>query len=196
MDDSRSTDDRILTAFLQLAYEQGLEGVSTRELAKKAGVNPATLFRRFSGGKHDIILEAVRRLSPAPALTQANPGINPDRAGEGLVASLLFLAELVKGIRFGWLEGLQNPEVRSELSTILVAAYEYLRRALAQAGPALRPEVDHHAAVLGLLGMLIVSRRLGIALDEAEPVTEDRRPLFTAAVRPLLLTPGELDTCN
>lgn len=191
MDGTRSTDDQILSAFLRLAAERGLDGVTTRDLASEAGVNPVTLFRRF-GDKTTIALEAIRRYSPAPKLQNLDPGVDPKHAAEGLVASLLFLIDLtmahrrVPWVRFGMMQASQLPEVQAEIGAIIKTVYDYLRRALSQAAPALRPEVDHHVTALQLLGLMKVARRMGQSGDAREPQPEDWRALFQAAIRPLL----------
>lgn len=190
MDATRNTEDLILSAFLRLAAERGVEGVTTREVAAAAGVNPVTLFRRF-GDKQTIALEAIRRFSPAPTLREQDPGVNPADALPGLTACLLFLAELMQQqtgwSRLCWLHSSGDPAVQAEMQAVPEAAYAYLRRALAQAGPALRPEVDHHATALQWMGLLLLARAMvpgGCSAGAPSPAQS--RPLFEAAVRPLL----------
>lgn len=189
MDDTRDTEDRILSAFLRLVAEGGLDGVTTREIATEAGVNPVTLFRRF-GDKTTIALEAIRRFSPAPKLLNRDPAVDPENAIEGLVACLLFLADLMEEhppwLRLGVLQASRIPEVQAELAAIPEAIYDYLRRTLAQVSPALRPEVDHHATALQWMGMLMAAKRLRGYRGGQEQQPEDWRALFQAAIRPLL----------
>src|SRR5260370_21776233 len=59
--------DRILRAFLQLAGQRGLDGTTTRELARVAGVNEVTIFRRF-GDKQGLARAALARFDPAPLI--------------------------------------------------------------------------------------------------------------------------------
>ncbi|MFZ5825550.1 MAG: TetR/AcrR family transcriptional regulator [Bacillota bacterium] len=191
MDGTRNTDDQILAAFLRLTAERGPDAVTTREIAQEAGVNPVTLFRRF-GDKATIVVEAIRRYSPAARLESADPGVDPENAAEGLVACLLFLTELVQehrkvpGLPLAKMEFANLPEVRAEMKKIAEAIYGYLRRALAQAAPALRPEVDHHVTILQLIGLLRTARQFGELGVAGEPQGQEWRPLFEAAVRPLL----------
>lgn len=191
VDRTRDTDDRILSAFLRLAVQRGLDGVTTREVAAEAGVNPVTLFRRF-GDKNTIAVEAIRRYSPAEELRNRDPGVDPHNAADGLVECLIFVDELmlerrrVPWLRFGARQMSLLPEVRVQLNGIVQAVYGYLRRALAQAAPALRPEVDHHATALLLLGLVKAARQMAEFTDAPEPLPEDRRDLFRAAIRPLL----------
>jgi AcrR family transcriptional regulator len=191
MDQTRDTDDRILSAFLRLAAERGLEGVTTREVAAEAGVNPVTLFRRF-GDKTTMAVEAIRRYSPVGRLQNRDPGVDPDHAAAGLVDCLLFLTDLtleprrIPWLRFNVKQMSQLPEVRAELGAIMQGVYGYLRRALDQAAPALRPEVDHHVTALQLIGLLKVARQMDEFRDAQEPQPEDWRTLFQTAMRPLL----------
>lgn len=191
MDGTRNTDDQILSAFLRLAAERGVDAVTTREVAQEAGVNPVTLFRRF-GDKSTIIVEAIRRYSPVDRLQSQDPGVNPENAAEGLVSCLLFLTQLtvesrrVPWLRFGLTQISQSHEVRDEVGHIMEAVYGFLRRALAQAGPALRPEVDHHATALQFMGLSSMARRMAELHETHELPPEEWRALFAAAVRPLL----------
>lgn len=191
MDQTTDTDDRILSAFLRLAAERGVDGVTTREIAAEAGVNPVTLFRRF-GDKTTIAVEAIRRYSPAKQLQNRDPGVDPEHAADGLVDCLLFLAELtlerrrIPWLRFGVKQMSQLPEVRAQLGAMVQEIYSYVRRALAQAAPALRPEVDHHVTALQLIGLIKTARQMDEFQDAPDPQPEDWRSLFQAAIRPLL----------
>ncbi len=164
MEETRNTDDRILSAFLRLTAERGLDGVTTREIAQEAGVNPVTLSRRF-GDKASIAVEAIRRYSPVARLKSQDPAVRPEHAAEDLVECLLFLTDValehhrVPWLRLAMLQSSEVPEVRSEMQAILQALYGYLRRALEQAAPALRPEVDHHVTALQWMGLLRVAGR-------------------------------------
>ena len=191
MDQTQTTDDRILSAFLRLAAERGMDGVTTREIAAEAGVNPVTLFRRF-GDKTTIALEAIRRYSPAARLQNRDPGVEPDHALDGLVDAMLFLADLtlehrrMPWLRFGMKQMSQVPEVRAEIGAIVQEIYGFMRRTLAQAAPALRPEVDHHVTAMMLIGLAKVARRMDESLDAQELGQEEWRTLFRTAIRPLL----------
>jgi AcrR family transcriptional regulator len=189
MQQTQDTDERILTAFLRLAAEQGLDGVTTRELAAEAGVNPVTLFRRF-GDKTTLAVAAIRRYSPAPKLQGLDPGIDPAHAAEGLVEALLLLVDLTaQPRRTPWLRLAvrrmsQVPSVHAEIEAVIQSVYGFVRRALDQAGPALRPEVDHHVTALQLIGLIRVAER--VTSEDSEPSSDQWRALFQAAIRPLL----------
>ncbi|MGR5897480.1 TetR/AcrR family transcriptional regulator [Bacillus cereus] len=46
-----STKDRIIKATVELVNEKGYKGATTKEIAKRAGVNEVTLFRHFGNKK-------------------------------------------------------------------------------------------------------------------------------------------------
>jgi AcrR family transcriptional regulator len=154
--------DRILASFLTLAAERGMAQVTTREIAHAAGVNEVTLFRHF-GDKATLALEAVRQSSPAAQIDDYQPAIDtssPDRIIEGL---LLCLGELRNHLsrrpellQFGLGEAARYPELLGELRKTPAAARRMLTRALLQASPRLRADVDIDAEVLGLLGTLLL----------------------------------------
>jgi AcrR family transcriptional regulator len=56
--DAQDNRDRVLEAARELFAESGL-GVTMRQVARRAGVGPATLYRRFPT-KQDLVLEAFR----------------------------------------------------------------------------------------------------------------------------------------
>jgi len=88
--------ERILDAALQEAAAQGTAGLTTEGVARRAGVNRVTVYRRF--GDRDALLAALairegHRM--AATLTQATADIdNPDdRFVEGFVAALQIARE-------------------------------------------------------------------------------------------------------
>jgi AcrR family transcriptional regulator len=157
-----SARDRILGGFLALAAERGIAQVTTKEIARAAGVNEVTLFRHF-GDKATLALEAVRQSSPAAQIDAYQPAIDttsPERAIEGLLRCLgelrNHLSRRPELLQFGLGEAARYPELLDELSKIPAAARRMLTRALLQAGPRLRTDVDIDAEVLGLLGTLLL----------------------------------------
>lgn len=61
------TAERILDSAIELIKEKGYKGATTKDIAKKAGVNEVTIFRHF-GNKKGIMEAAVKRASYAPLL--------------------------------------------------------------------------------------------------------------------------------
>src|SRR3954451_9211881 len=78
--------EAILRAAVELVAEVGYDRMTVESLAARAGVSKPTIYRRWPGGKKDIIVEAIRvRHADADAL--------PDRGS--LRSDLLALLALM-----------------------------------------------------------------------------------------------------
>lgn len=111
------TQTKIIDATMDLIVEKGYSGTTTKNIAKLAGVNECTIFRRFEG-KKEIILAAL-------SLPKWNPGLSEEDfvyAGnpeEDLVSfAKIYMAkvtpQMVKisiGLRSAELEGAALPEI-------------------------------------------------------------------------------------
>lgn len=69
----RVTDRAVFDAFLEVIAEQGYERATTRAIADAAGINEATLFRRFTS-KENLLRQAVRSNFAGFALDIDTPG--------------------------------------------------------------------------------------------------------------------------
>lgn len=67
MDD---TSLRILNCTMRLVMEKGYSSMTTKDIAKKAGVNESTIFRKFRG-KKDIVIQAMK-------LPEWHPDLKPE----------------------------------------------------------------------------------------------------------------------
>lgn len=109
-DESRA---RIVEAAGQLFADRGFDGVSVRELAKRAGVNAAAINYHF-GGKEGLYHAVLRKLiddtAPmfAPMIRQLREGVadaNGDRAALARLAAALvrgLLSNILSGANFRW----------------------------------------------------------------------------------------------
>lgn len=184
--------ERILTAFLQVANERGLDAATTRVVAQVAGVNEVTLFRQF-GDKASLALAAVRHFSPADTFLAQEPNVDastPERAAGGLLACLRLCREQVRThpelIVFGVGEARRLPEVSAEIARIPHAALGFLGRALEQAAPMLRPEVDLRATKLQWLALLFHLPLLAARGVLEVPRDSEVDELLAAVVRPVI----------
>jgi len=139
-----------------------MAAVTTRDVARVAGVNEVTIFRHF-GDKTSLAREAVRRYQPAAQLDAYDPAIDastPRRTLAGLVRCLrelhARLHEHPELLQFGLGEATRYPDLLDELRKTPEAARRLLTRAFEQAAAQLRQDVDIDAEVLGLLGMLLL----------------------------------------
>ena len=64
-----STDEKLLSAAIELMAEKGYDGTTTREIAALAGVNEVTLFRHF-GSKQKLLEAAFDRYHYADEMTK------------------------------------------------------------------------------------------------------------------------------
>lgn len=78
---SRVTDQAVYDAALEVIAEQGYERATTRAIADAAGINEATLFRRFVS-KQNLLREAVRG-------NFAGFSLDLDAPGDDVAADLL-----------------------------------------------------------------------------------------------------------
>jgi len=190
---SEETRDKILRAFLALAAERGMAGITTRDIAAAAGVNEVTLFRHF-GDKASLARAAVRRFDPAAALDAYDPAIDastPQAAMAGLLRCLSQLqsqlADHPELLQFGLGEAARYPELLEDLQEIPAAARRTLTRAFEQAAGQLRPEVSIDAEVIGLLGMLLMLATWR-SRHWADLSDQQITGLLTARLRPLFRT--------
>jgi len=92
--------DAVLTAALDVLAEAGYERLSMEEVARRAGVGKAALYRRWSG-KLDMVLDALTRLSAPPEQIQA--------------ASLADAVEQLLGQAVAWLTDARTRAVLPDL---------------------------------------------------------------------------------
>lgn len=184
-----ATRERILRAFLRVVAEHGLDRTTTRAIAEEAGVNEVTLFRHF-GDKAGMAVAAIREFSPAADLNSKDPAIDastPGRAGDGLLAALQYCRAIVHNrpelLSFGIAESRRMPEIAREIAEAPKAVMGFLERALKQAAPALRPEIDPRVVTLQWVGM-IVHTSLMLKQQIMPPLSEQEwNLLLTASVR-------------
>jgi AcrR family transcriptional regulator len=187
-----ATRERILVAFLQVANERGLDGATTRAVAEAAGVNEVTLFRHFRD-KAGLALAAVRHFSPAERLRSRAPAIDassPARAAAGLAACLRYCNDGIQArpelVEFGVGEARRMPEVAAEMAVIPRVVMDFLGRALAEAAPSLRPEIDPRTTVLQWMGLLVETRLLAARGAMRELSREEWDQVLEAAVRAVI----------
>lgn len=183
--------ERILDAFRRLVVERGLDATTTRAVAEEAGVNEVTIFRQFKD-KATLARSAFHAADTVDAM-QAYPlaidASSPGSAQKGLVDCLRFLKrgiqENIVQVQFGLGEYYHFPELREEIRGSAMGAEQFVRQAVEQAAPMLRPEVDLRAAELSLFGMVftttLLEARGWIELDD-----EEWERLIEGAVRPLV----------
>jgi AcrR family transcriptional regulator len=179
MRSSEDTNTRILDAALQLFYEHGYKGTTTRAIAERAGVNEVTVFRNL-GSKHGIFIAVIKReadvrdeLDGFDLVPTGDLVDDLTRVGTRITREMVSRAKLVKIIM---VEAATDPEVWESIHetpfAILAKITGYFEEAKERGY--LRREVDPHVAAIGffsfffrtLIANAFLGRDVFIEMDE------------------------------
>jgi AcrR family transcriptional regulator len=175
---SERADRAIIDAALSLFAEHGVEGLCIEEVAARAGVGKATIYRRWPG-KEDLLLDALA------ALKTPLPELRGESARADLVALLDAMAADYADPRrarsFALLlgEGAKFPRLMSRyLETVAEPRREVMRGVLRRgvATGELRPDTDIEVALFMLTGAVLARGKHqpeGIAEGFAERVVDE-----------------------
>jgi AcrR family transcriptional regulator len=151
----------MLDAALEAAAERGVEGVTCEDVAARAGVGKATLYRRWSG-KEDMLIAAFASLkSPLPS-----PGGVSVR--EDLIAMLDVMAKDADDPRYAQQfallhgEGERYPRLLARYKEQVVEPRRDLIRGVLRRGIStgeLRPDTDVEVALLALTGAVMAREK-------------------------------------
>lgn len=160
---------RVLDAAAEAFAEHGAD-VSVDEIARRAGVGHATVFRRFP--TKDALIEAVVLKSVSELVAAAEAALEEPDAGEAFRHFVWRAAELQSRDR-ALFEGLGRCVATPEVGELQVAVAKVVARA--QEAGAVRRDVD--AADLGpLLGSVIHAAPPGLWRRYVEVVLDGLRP--------------------
>jgi AcrR family transcriptional regulator len=158
---SEHAEQAIIEATLDLFAEQGIDGVCVEEVAARAGVGKATIYRRWSG-KEELLLAAFGSLkSPFP-----KPGGVSVR--DDLVAILKVMcadkADPRKARRYALLlgEGEKYPRLIARYKETVVEPRHDVMRAVIRRGiqtGELRADTDVEIALLTLTGIVLAKEK-------------------------------------
>ena len=175
---SEQADQAIIDAALSLFAESGPEGLCIEQVAARAGVGKATIYRRWPG-KEDLLLDAIAALKvplPEPAGRSAR---------EDLVTLLGAMcqetADPRRARQFALLlgEGAKYPRLMARyVETVLEPRREVIREVLRQgiASGELRPGLDVDAALFMLIGAVVARRgheQHAVPPDYAERIVDE-----------------------
>lgn len=121
----RSRDDVIISATLELLGEKGYHGLTMTDVAARAGVSKATLYRRWTA-KADVVADAVATL---------NPMVPPQYPGTSLRDDLLALMEQVGNCD-------DSPEIVTATMEMARLHPDLYRTLTARLGTFVRAELD------------------------------------------------------
>src|ERR1700733_100496 len=154
---SEQAEQAILEATIEAVGDRGIDGVSCEDVAARAGVGKATLYRRWPG-KEDLLIAAFA------ALKRPLPQPRGESVRDDLIAMLEVVAADADDPRYAQHYALLHAE--GERYPRLVALYkervmeprrEAMRSVLRRgaASGELRPDIDLEVAVLALTGAVI-----------------------------------------
>jgi AcrR family transcriptional regulator len=154
---SERAEQAILDATLEAVGECGIDGVRCEDVAARAGVGKATLYRRWPG-KEDLLIAAFASLkSPLP-----------EPRGESVREDLVAMLEVMVADsddpryaqQFALLhgEGQRYPRLMARYKELVVEPRRELVRSVLRRGVAtgeLRPDTDIEVAMLALMGTVL-----------------------------------------
>lgn len=153
MTSEKDTRNRILDAALELMYERGYDGTTTRAIAASADVNEVTLFRHF-GSKRNLLMAVIdRETEVAEEVKDAQFAFSGDleadlrMAGERMAHEMVARAKLVKIIM---MEASKDPEIWEHVSKTPFQIIGHITRyfEMSKARGRMR-DVDPHLAAIG-----------------------------------------------
>ena len=175
---SEQADRAIIEAALDLFAEHGVEGLCMEDVAARAGVGKATIYRRWPG-KEDLLLDALT------ALKTPLPEPRGESARDDLVALLAAMAadyaDPRRARQFALLlgEGAKFPRLLSRYTgTVLEPRREVIRSVLRRgvAAGELRPDTDVEVALYMLTGAVVARGKhdpQAVSADYAERVVDE-----------------------
>jgi AcrR family transcriptional regulator len=171
---SERAEQAILDATLDAVAENGVDGVRLEDVAARAGVGKATLYRRWPG-KEELLIAALAALkSPLPAPRGSS-------AREDLLAMLDVMVsdndDPRRARQFAMLhgEGEHYPKLIARYKETVVEPRREAVRAVLRRGVAageLRPDTDVEVAMLALIGAVMARGKHGWCKTESKNFAE------------------------
>jgi AcrR family transcriptional regulator len=131
MTTERSTRDRIIDAALELMFERGYDGTTTRAIAEGADVNEVTLFRQF-GSKRNLLMAVIdRETDVAEEIADTQFAFTGDLRGDLRMAGNRMsreMAERAKLVKIIMMEAGKDPEVWEHVSKTPFMVIGYVTR--------------------------------------------------------------------
>jgi AcrR family transcriptional regulator len=127
----RSARDRIIDAALELMFERGYDGTTTRTIAERADVNEVTLFRQF-GTKRNLLMAVIdRETDIAEEVTDTQFAFTGDLEKDLRMAGMRMSREMVergKLVKIIMMEATKDPEVWEHVSKTPFMVIGYVTR--------------------------------------------------------------------
>ena len=177
---SKDTRGRILAAAREAFAERGYEGASIRDIAARAGVDPA-LVHHYFGAKQRLFLAASEfPVDPAELVPRMLAGPR-ETMGERVVASIVGLWDLpaTRPLLTGIIRSAATDPVAADMARRLLAEGPFL--ALARAVDLPDAEVRASLAGTQLMGLAMARYLIGL-----EPIASMTADALAAAVGPTI----------
>lgn len=180
-------EEAILTAAFELIAEIGYERITVDQIAARARASKSTMYRRWPGGKAELVAEALRRNGESHEMAGGNTGsIRGD-----LVAAVAGIADTINGTSggpslVGLVEGIRDdPMLRELIRRQLDTACKNVGQAICHNAMARgeRPALPSAAPVLRVAIAEILMRTL---LNGSPPGRTAQRRLVDSILLPLL----------
>ena len=124
---------KIIEATMNLIIDKGYSGATTKNIAKLAGVNESTIFRRFSG-KKEIVMAAMELPKWNPGLSECDFSWHGNLLEDLISFSHIYMSkvtpQMVKisiGLRAAELEGAAIPGIMKEPMIFKNVLVKYFR---------------------------------------------------------------------
>jgi AcrR family transcriptional regulator len=175
---SEQADRAIIEAALGLFAEHGVEGLCIEDVAARAGVGKATIYRRWPG-KEDLLLDALTVIR-TPLPEPAGASVRDDLVAL-LAAMAADYADPRRARQFALLlgEGAKFPRLLSRYTETVIEPRRAVIRSVLDRGVAggeLRPDTDVEVALFMLTGAVVARGKHepeAVSADYAERVVDE-----------------------
>ncbi|MDD6211669.1 MAG: TetR/AcrR family transcriptional regulator [Clostridiales bacterium] len=122
------TQCKIINAAMNLIMEKGYSSTTTKDIARKAGINECTIFRKFKG-KKDIVLSAMEMPEWNPSLQESDFHVIGDVRKDLLSFSSTYMGKVTPQMVKVSI-GLRTPELYNETAPGIMKVPEVFKRVL------------------------------------------------------------------
>lgn len=122
------TQNKIINAAMNLIMERGYSSTTTKDIARQAGVNECTIFRKFNG-KKEIVLSAMRLAEYNPSLSENDFKFCGELEKDLILFSKVYMKKVTpKMVKVSI--GLRTPELYSDTAEGIYKVPELCKKVL------------------------------------------------------------------
>lgn len=163
----RTDDDALLDALVEVFRDRGYEGASLSRISEATGLQRASLYHRFPGGKDEMVEAALRRVTERFGPLVVEPLTGDDPPAQRIRTMCANLSRFYDGGRKSCLldtlsVGPPDDPLRPAVRASMARWQEAMERVARDAGlPAPTAKVRAEEALIRIEGALIVARVRG-----------------------------------